>query len=125
GIVAGSLSLEDGLSIALRLAELAESLVPPGAMLAVLGPASLVEERPDWFEGTRVAARNFPGHFVVAGPPEPIRRLEVLLAKAQHGVQKLPVEFAFHSPLIEPMGAAFQDFVRSLTCAPAALEMIS
>jgi acyl transferase domain-containing protein len=125
GVVAGAIALEHALEVAVRMAEVLEERVPPGAMLAVLADAALAEQRPDWFEGIWVAARNFPGHFVASGPPGAIARLEARLVEAQLSVQKLPVEYAFHSPLIEPAGEGTRAALRAAPLAPAAVEMVS
>lgn len=125
GIVAGALTLEDGLRLAVGLAEVLERSASPGAMLAVLAEPALVERQPDWFAGTWVAAENFSGHFVVSGEPAAIAKLETRLLAEKMTVQRLPVEYAFHSPLIEPIGEGVRGLVASLNTSRAGLDMIS
>lgn len=124
-IVAGALALEDGLELAVAMAEALERAAPPGGMTAILADAALAEREPGWFEGTWVAARNFPGHFVVSGRPEALDRLERQLDAAQVTFQRLPVEFAFHSPLIEPAGAATRSLLRELPRPEGRTEIVS
>ena len=125
GIVAGALSLEGGLLLAVRMAELMEADASEGAMLAVLDDADMVEREPARFEGAWIGARNFDGHFVLSGRPEAIGRIEAELAPAGVGVQRLPVRHAFHSPMIESAGPGVRDAVASTATAPAAIDMIS
>lgn len=95
-VVAGSLSLEDGLRISVRLAELAEARLPPGGMLAILAP-------PESFPGVWLAARNFPTHFVVAGDAVTLDDLEASLRARHVGLQRLPLRHAFHCPAVDPI----------------------
>ncbi|MEX0759333.1 MAG: acyltransferase domain-containing protein [Tistlia sp.] len=125
GVVAGTLGLEDVLDLTVRMAEALEERAPPGAMLAVLAEAALVERRPDWFAGTWIAARNFPGHFVVSGGVPEIERLQARLSEAQVTFQQLPVEFAYHSPLIEPAGEATRAALAAMATVPGGIEVVS
>lgn len=124
-IVAGALSVEDGLELAVRMAELLEQDAPPGGMVAILADAALAAERPAWFADTWIAARNFPGHFVVSGGLEALERLERRLGEAEIAFQRLPVEFAFHSPLIEPTAEATLALLRALPRPEGTVEMVS
>lgn len=125
GVVAGAISLEHALEVTVRMAEVLEERVPRGAMLAVLAEAALAEQRPDWFEGIWIAARNFAGHFVASGAPAAVARLEARLVEAQVSVQKLPVEYAFHSPLIAPAGEGTRAALRAVPFEQATVEMVS
>ncbi|WP_324290034.1 non-ribosomal peptide synthetase/type I polyketide synthase [Pyxidicoccus sp. MSG2] len=98
--VAGVLSPEDGLRLAVVRGALMARM-PPGAMLAVgLEEAELL---PLLTEGLALAAVNGPGRCVVSGPVEAITRLETMLSGRGVGVVRLPAAHAFHSSAVEPL----------------------
>ena len=89
----------------------------PGAMAAIIGPkdsdvVALCEQVAD--TGVVVAANfNAPGQVVVSGEREAIARLGVLAIEL--GVKRfveLPVNGAFHSPLMQPAADRMQDLLR-------------
>lgn len=123
--VAGVLSLEDCLRAVVRLAELLESDVPEGNMLAVLGSPRLVERAPASFQGASVAADNFPTHFVLSGDPSAISRARTELAASKTSVDVLPVRHAFHSPHMDGIEQAFKEYLGSLRLVRPAVRLIS
>jgi len=125
GILAGALALEDGLRLAVRMAELLERSAPPGAMLAVLGDRALMAAHPEWFAEAEVAGRNFDGHFVLSGRPEVMARVEAKLGAAGVSVQRLPVAFAFHSSQLGAVGPALRQLLGEVAVVPAAVDMMS
>lgn len=124
-VIAGGLTLADGLEAAVRLAELLEARIPEGGMLAVLARPEILRARPDVFAGTWVSAWNFPAHFVLSGTGHAIARVEQGLAVHQIGCQRLPVRFAFHSPLIEPIGEALMAHLARLDYRQPRMALIS
>jgi acyl transferase domain-containing protein len=71
-----------------------------GAMLAVLGDASVVEEAIKPYDGVNMANFNSPQQVVVAGPSDKIAAAKEGLSKSGLKVIQLPVTAAFHSPLV-------------------------
>ena len=73
---------------------------PRGGLLAVI-------TRPDGRDripalpGCEVAARNYPGHVVVAGTDADLDRAEAALRAADVLHQRVPVEYAYHSSLMD------------------------
>jgi bacillaene synthase trans-acting acyltransferase len=106
-IVAGALALEDGLRMAVKLAELTEDRVLSGGMLAVL-------KAPEPFDGAWIAARNFATHFVLAAESETLAAIEQRLAAERVSIQRLPVRYPFHCPLIDPIADDFAAFVAAV-----------
>ncbi len=98
--VAGVLSPEDGLRLAVARGTLMARM-PPGAMLSVgLGETELL---PLLVEGLSLAALNGPDRCVVSGPVEAIERLERTLSGRGVGMVRLPAAHAFHSSAVEPL----------------------
>jgi acyl transferase domain-containing protein len=121
--VAGVLTLDEALRVVITQAEELERIGPRGAMLAIVDAPSLVTREPALFEETWIAADNFAKHFVVSGTTPAIARIEGRLGAGGVNVALLPVEYPFHSPLLEPVAAAFQ--VTGLTLQPASVEVVS
>ena len=109
--VAGVFSVEAGLELVVERSKLmaATSAATPGKMAAVLGmdrEAIMLEIA--GVDGVWVANDNAPGQVVISGTPEGIATASTALRQA--GARKviaLAVSGAFHSPLMEPAGAAF------------------
>ncbi len=114
-VLGGTLALEEGLRVAVRLAELAEGSLSEGGMLAVLADPAIVSGRPGLSDGAWIAARNFATHFVVSGAAGVIERLERSLLGDRVPVQRLPVRYAFHTPAIDPIERAFVSYAESLS----------
>ncbi|MER7794331.1 ACP S-malonyltransferase [Streptomyces sp. NPDC097640] len=122
-VVAGSLDPFDCLRLLVRQADLLRS-APRGGMLAVLaGPEVL--DRVDELRACEVAARNYPGNFVVAGSEDALARAEAGLRAADVVHLRLPVEYGFHSRL---MDQALDDCRRSfagVALAPPRIPWVS
>jgi acyl transferase domain-containing protein/aryl carrier-like protein len=97
--------------------------VAKGAMLSVaLGEA---EVRRLLTEDLSVAAVNAPKRCVVSGAEESVAVLERRLRADSIGCQRLPMPYAFHSKLVEPIMEEFREAVRSVQLNEPKIEMIS
>ena len=118
-VAAGALDFETALELVRErsraMQEAGETC--PGAMAAIIGlkdsdVIALCEQVAD--TGIVVAANfNAPGQVVVSGEREAIARLGVLAIES--GVKRfveLPVNGAFHSPLMQPAADRMQDLLR-------------
>jgi bacillaene synthase trans-acting acyltransferase len=117
-IASGARALEDGLRIAIRLAELTEERIVSGGMLAVMAA-------PESFPGTFIAARNFPSHFVLAGETAPLAAAEAALSARKVAMQRLPVRYPFHCELLDPIQQDFVPFAESLPRRPSRVPVIA
>ncbi|MCX4750092.1 ACP S-malonyltransferase [Kitasatospora sp. NBC_01287] len=98
-VVAGSLDPFDCLRLLVRQTEVL-SAGPRGGMLAVLAGREVLDLVPALRE-CEIAARNYPGNFVVAGTEEAMARAERGLRAADVVHLRLPVEYGFHSHLVD------------------------
>ncbi|WP_421109279.1 ACP S-malonyltransferase [Streptomyces sp. NEAU-S77] len=98
-VVAGSLDPSDCLRVLVRQAD-ALRMTPRGGMLAVFGAPGLMESVPG-LDACEIAARNYPGSFVVAGAEVALTRAEAGLRARNVVHLRLPVEYAFHSRLMD------------------------
>ena len=103
----GVLSFEDGLKLvserALAMQEACD--INPSSMAAILGlEDAKVEEICASIEGIVVPANyNFPGQFVISGDTASVEKAcEALKAAGAKRALILPVNGAFHSPLMQP-----------------------
>ncbi|MFD3735980.1 beta-ketoacyl synthase N-terminal-like domain-containing protein [Streptomyces sp. NPDC058632] len=124
--VAGVLSLPDACTLVTARGRLMQSLPPGGAMVAV---RCSEDDVLPWLEGRAqdiaVAAVNGPRSVVLSGADGPLTELAGELTAAGHKTRRLVVSHAFHSPLMEPMLAAFRETVASLSFAGPGLPLIS
>ncbi|MEZ4240986.1 MAG: type I polyketide synthase [Myxococcota bacterium] len=110
-IVAGVLSLEDGLRLVAERGRLMSALPRDGAMAAVFADEAAVRAAVTAAgadETVALAAINNPGEVTISGRTDALQ--SVLAALGAQGIEtrKLVVSHAFHSPLMEPMLEAFE-----------------
>lgn len=104
--LAGVFTLEDALAVIARRGRLVSAL-PRGSMLAVLGSAESVARFTS--DEISLAANNAPGFCVLSGPSSAIERTEQALAKESIACRRLHTSHAFHSAMMDPMLAEFQE----------------
>lgn len=114
--LAGVFSLQDALRLIIARGRLMAEL-PRGRMLSARGEISVVLAAAG--EPVDVASLNSPIHCVLAGSDEQIARIEQRLAAAGIPCRPLHTSHAFHSAMMKPVVAPFEDVVRSVSlCAP-------
>jgi myxalamid-type polyketide synthase MxaB len=124
--LAGVFSLRDALKLIALRARLMQALPPSGGMLAVSAPEELVARTIAPYRQTvSLAAVNGPREVVVSGESGAIRAIEQQLRAQGVASQPLTVSHAFHSPLMDPMLAAFEEVARTVSYHPPRLGMIS
>ncbi|MFJ9773635.1 ACP S-malonyltransferase [Kitasatospora sp. NPDC101157] len=122
-VVSGSLSAGDCLRLLVRQAD-ALRAGPRGGMLAVLAGPEVMDRVPE-LRACEVAARNYPGHFVVAGTDERLDRAESALRAADVMHQRVPVEYGYHSSLMDEVLQACRSTFDGVEFAPPRLPWTS
>ncbi|MFF4345223.1 type I polyketide synthase [Kitasatospora sp. NPDC001540] len=120
--VAGVWSLDDACLVVASRGALMEALPAGGAMAAVA--ATEAEVRAALLPGVDVAAVNAPGAVVVSGPAEPVGRLVAAFAAEGRRTTALRVSHAFHSALMEPMLAEFEQVLQVVEYAPPRIPVV-
>jgi acyl transferase domain-containing protein/NAD(P)-dependent dehydrogenase (short-subunit alcohol dehydrogenase family) len=124
--VAGIFTLEDGLKLVVERARLMQAEPPGGGMVAVRAGEEQVRTAIEPYTSTvSIAAINGPRNVVISGA---VSDMEAVVSRlAADGVQtkNLNVSHAFHSPLMEPMLAAFEKAVVDIRLQPPAVRLIS
>ena len=120
--LAGVMSFEDCIGLVLLRGQLFDS-VPPGGMLSVPLPAD--EVRSLLGQELDMASVNAPELCVVSGPQEALDRLESLLRAREVEPQRIQIDIAAHSRMLEPILGRFEAYLRSIRLSPPKLPIIS
>ncbi|GAA4894894.1 ACP S-malonyltransferase [Streptomyces coeruleoprunus] len=121
--VSGSITPQECLRLLVRQAEGLRA-GPRGGMLAVLARPDVLDRVPE-LRACEVAARNYPGHFVVAGTDEDLDRAEAALRAADVLHQRVPVEYAYHSSLMDRVLDECRAGFDGVTFAPPRVPWVS
>ena len=124
--VAGVFSLEDGLKLAAARGRLMQGLPRDGAMVAVFASAAVVERlvKPHAAD-VAIAAFNGPQEIVISGKAAVIAEIVVRAEAEAIATRRLRTSHAFHSPLMEPILAAFEARVGKVALAEPSLSLVS
>ncbi|MEZ4867751.1 MAG: type I polyketide synthase [Caldilineaceae bacterium] len=124
--IAGVFSLEDGLRLIAERGRLMQALPPNGAMVALFASEPQVNAALHAkAETVSIAAVNGPQHVVISGAREAIQHVVDTLAHQGIKSQALKVSHAFHSPLMEPMLAAFARVAQQVQYAAPQIPFVS
>ncbi|QLE75883.1 acyltransferase domain-containing protein [Streptomyces rectiverticillatus] len=122
---AGALSLEDGLRLTAERGRLMQRLCAPGAMAAVPltrdAALALAAEVP----GAELSVANGERSHVLAGPVAAVERVCALLEARGTPGERLPVDRAFHTALMDPMLEDFRAVLGTVTFRPTAIPFVS
>lgn len=122
--IAGALKLEDALKLIAERGRLMQSLpTGVGAMAAVLADEDTVKGYLQ--EGVDIAAVNSPKALTISGEQAAVTAVSEKLKADRIKVVPLTVSHAFHSALMEPILAAFEQFAGTIPVAPMQLPVIS
>jgi acyl transferase domain-containing protein/SAM-dependent methyltransferase/acyl carrier protein len=120
--LAGVMSLEDALRVIARRGRLISAL-PRGSMLAVMAPAEALARFVDG--SVSLAAMNAPGFTVLSGPDAAIDGVETELGRGGLAARRLHTSHAFHSSMMDPILAEFEDFVAKVPLAPPSIPVVA
>ncbi len=98
---------------------------PGGGMLAVLDDVALHARVPLLRERTEVAARNYPGHFVLSGAHEDLVAAEEELRARKVVCHRVPVPYAFHSRRMDPGEPLFRSVMAEAELKAPRLPVVS
>ncbi len=120
--LAGVMSFEDCIDLVLLRGRLFDT-VPEGGMLSVALPmeetAALIGDDLD------IAAANAPELTTVSGPQAALDRLATKLSEREVEFQRIQIDIAAHSRMLDPILEDFRTFLRGLTLNAPTLPIIS
>ncbi|MEM9008579.1 MAG: type I polyketide synthase, partial [Cyanobacteria bacterium P01_F01_bin.86] len=123
--VAGVFSLEDGLKLIAARGRLMQQLPSGGGMVSLMAAVEQVKtaiaDQPD----VSIAAINGPQSTVISGPIAALQTMVEQFAKAGVKGKFLSVSHAFHSPLMTPMLAEFEQVAQQISYSLPQLKLIS
>ncbi|HIK08528.1 MAG TPA: SDR family NAD(P)-dependent oxidoreductase, partial [Trichormus sp. M33_DOE_039] len=124
--IAGIFSLEDALKLIVQRASLMQALPSGGGMAAVFATIEqvtpLIAEYPQQLS---IAAINGEQSLVLSGELEVLNAVVQKLESLGIETRRLQVSHAFHSPLMQPMLAEFEQVATSVTYQLPQLDVVS
>ncbi|MCA9978122.1 MAG: type I polyketide synthase, partial [Anaerolineales bacterium] len=125
-VVAGVLSLEDGLQLIATRGRLMQALPGGGAMAAVFADeATVMAALAPYAQQASLAAVNGATNVVISGAGTAVAAILDTLQAQNIKSRSLVVSHAFHSPLLEPMLDEFEQVAATLTYHPPRMSLIS
>jgi len=120
--VAGVLAFEDALGLVTLRGQLFER-VPRGGMVSVSLPASELAKLLG--PGLEIASVNAPELCVATGPEDALAKLEAQLAAAGVEHQRVRIDIAAHSAMLDPILAEFGAYLRGIRLRPPEIPFVS
>ncbi|WP_299486085.1 type I polyketide synthase [Acaryochloris sp. IP29b_bin.137] len=121
--IAGVFSLEDGLRLIAARGRLMQSLPEGGGMVAVMAASDPVAELLS--DGVEIAAVNGPQNTVISGELSALNRVVTQLESRNYKIKWLKVSHGFHSALMEPILAEFQQIAQAIQYRQPNIDFIS
>ncbi len=123
--VAGVFSLADGLKLVGARDRLMRTASAAGEMVTVFADeataASVLAERPE----VSIAAINSPETVVISGRQEAVQQVVTELQVKKIRTRRLPIAYASHSPLIEPILDEFERIAAEVTYSTPHTALVS
>ncbi len=125
-VVAGLLTLEDGLRLVQARAELMDGLSVRGGMRTVAADAERVRRAlAGWEHEVAIAAINGPASVVISGSADGLKAVAGKLEAEGVRTRELEVSHAFHSPMLEPMLEEFEKRAEKIAYGKPRVRMVS
>ncbi|OIK05263.1 type I polyketide synthase [Streptomyces monashensis] len=123
--VSGVLDLDSATRLVAARGRVMQTVAEPGAMLAVRASEAEVNALLDAYDRVGVAAVNGPGSVVVSGLRDQVHEIRDRLVADGTSAKLVPVDHAFHSPLMDPVLGAFADAIGGLSAGGMTIPVVS
>ena len=125
-VVAGALSLEDGLALIAARGTLMGQLPAGGSMVAIFAASARVEQALISAQGrVTIAAINEPEHVVISGDEAEVEAVRAQFEAVGIKTRRLQTSHAFHSPLMDPILAEFEQLAAKASAHAPNLPLVS
>jgi acyl transferase domain-containing protein len=118
-------SLQDAVKLIAERARLMEAHTPQGAMLTAFHDESAVKSIVADFADADIAAVNGPGIILVSGTAASINDIARLIDEAGGRTSNVPIDRAFHSPLVDSVLPHFRKVLETVKFSTAKIPLIS
>ena len=122
-VCAGIMDLQDGLRLLAARGRLMQALPSGGGMFSAM--ASVRQVEPLLSGDVEIAAINGPESTVISGPLTALKTVVEQLESQGIKTKQLPVSHAFHSKLMEPMLAEFEQLASSISYRTSEISIVS
>lgn len=112
--VSGMLPLEKALEAVIAQARIFEQTCPEGGMTAILHDVELFYQDAVLYENVELAGISLPGHFVISGTMENMKKALSHLRKKNILWHPLPVSFGFNSKAIQAGRERYLEYAQGL-----------
>ncbi|NEO73006.1 SDR family NAD(P)-dependent oxidoreductase, partial [Moorena sp. SIO3H5] len=124
--IAGIFSVEEGLKLITRRGKLMQQLPSTGEMVSVRATESSIREKiREYREEVAIAAINGEESVVISGATKAITEIVTNLESEGIKTKRLQVSHPFHSPLMEPMLAEFEQVANQVNYNQPRIGIIS
>ncbi len=120
--LAGVMTFENLIDLVLLRGRLFDE-VPAGGMLSISAPLSAIE--PLLGDALDIASVNAPELIAVSGPQAALDALQTRLDQADLEYQRIAIDIAAHSRMLEPILGRYRDFLSELDLQVPQTEVIS
>jgi len=125
-IVAGAMSLSEGLELVVDYAKLINKNENQAAgMLSIFDSVNIMTELPELFQNCTLTGKNFAGNFVVCGLQHDIQRLQQALDDKKIVSQRLAVNYAFHTQMMDVFEDDFKRLASKVNLSSVRIPIIS
>ncbi|WP_129674292.1 type I polyketide synthase [Candidatus Chloroploca sp. Khr17] len=125
-VVAGVLSLEDGLRLIAARGRLMQTLPAEGEMVAIFADEARVAQAVvPYADRVGIAAINGPETTVISGQRDAVRAVLAALEVTPDEYRKLDISIAAHSPLVEPILDAFERSAAEVRLSEPQIGLVS
>ncbi|WAJ46836.1 sulfolipid-1 biosynthesis phthioceranic/hydroxyphthioceranic acid synthase [Mycobacterium sp. Aquia_216] len=124
-VVAGALSVADGLRVIATRSRLMARLAGQGAMALLESDAAATEKLLVDYPQLSIAVYASPGQTVIAGPPEQVDAVMAVVAGGDRLARRIEVDVASHHRIIEPILPELCSELADLTPDASAIPVIS
>ena len=124
--VAGGISLDDAVRLIAARGSLMQALPSGGAMTSVMAPESrVVEALAGYDDRVAIGAVNGPAQIVISGEAAAVEEIAARLRADGVKTRSLVVSHAFHSALMRPMLASYEQVVRTIRFSRPEIPLVS